>query len=362
MSTGDPPSTSGAASLHCCWGVAKQLDPRAGSRHAGFMKAIVIEAAGEESCMRLGDAPAPSLRAGCIRIRVAATAVNRADLLQRQGLYPAPPGESAILGLECAGEVAEVASDVHNWRVGDRAMALLGGGGYAQEVVVDAGSVMRVPANLSFDQAAAIPEVFLTVFLNVFQLAGLPDGGSALIHGGGSGIGTAAIQLVKAASGTAIVTAGSDEKCARCSQLGADIVVNYTTGDFSKSIAEHTERRGVDVILDSIGGPYLEPNLASLAIGGRLVLIGLMGGAKSEINLGQLLVRRLAIIGSTLRARPLDEKARLAAAFMDRFGTALGEGTVSPVIDRVLDLADAPEAHRVLKASEHFGKVVLRVP
>ncbi|MFP8881861.1 MAG: NAD(P)H-quinone oxidoreductase [Myxococcota bacterium] len=326
------------------------------------MKAIVVDSPGAESSMRLGDASEPPLRAGCIRIRVAATAVNRADLLQRQGLYPAPPGESAILGLECAGEVAEVASDVDQWRVGDFVMALLGGGGYAQEVVVDAGSVMPVPANLSLEQAAAIPEVFLTVFLNVFQLAALPEGGSALIHGGGSGIGTAAIQLVKAVGGTAIVTAGSDEKCARCEELGADVAINYATGDFAKSIADHTQRRGVDVILDSIGGPYLEPNLASLAIGGRLVLIGLMGGAKSEINLGQLLTRRLAIIGSTLRARPLEEKARLAAAFADRFGTALDDGTIFPVIDRVLDLADAREAHRVLKASEHFGKVVLRVP
>jgi putative PIG3 family NAD(P)H quinone oxidoreductase len=326
------------------------------------MKAIVVDSPGAESSMRLGDASEPPLRAGCIRIRVAATAVNRADLLQRQGLYPAPPGESAILGLECAGEVAEVASDVDQWRVGDFVMALLGGGGYAQEVVVDAGSVMPVPANLSLEQAAAIPEVFLTVFLNVFQLAALPEGGSALIHGGGSGIGTAAIQLVKAVGGTAIVTAGSDEKCARCAELGADVAINYATGDFAKSIADHTQRRGVDVILDSIGGPYLEPNLASLAIGGRLVLIGLMGGARSEINLGQLLTRRLAIIGSTLRARPLEEKARLAAAFADRFGTALDDGTIFPVIDRVLDLADAREAHRVLKASEHFGKVVLRVP
>lgn len=327
-----------------------------------MMKAIVVDSPGAESSMRLGDASEPPLRAGCIRIRVAATAVNRADLLQRQGLYPAPPGESAILGLECAGEVAEVASDVDQWRVGDFVMALLGGGGYAQEVVVDAGSVMPVPANLSLEQAAAIPEVFLTVFLNVFQLAALPEGGSALIHGGGSGIGTAAIQLVKAVGGTAIVTAGSDEKCARCAELGADVAINYATGDFAKSIADHTQRRGVDVILDSIGGPYLEPNLASLAIGGRLVLIGLMGGARSEINLGQLLTRRLAIIGSTLRARPLEEKARLAAAFADRFGTALDDGTIFPVIDRVLDLADAREAHRVLKASEHFGKVVLRVP
>jgi len=326
------------------------------------MKAIVIDAPGAESCMRLAEAPAPPLRDGCIRIRVGATAVNRADLLQRQGMYPPPPGESPILGLECAGEVVEIAPDVSGWHVGDRAMALLGGGGYAQEVVVDAGSAMQIPENLSLEQAAAIPEVFLTVFLNVFQLAALPDGGAALVHGGGSGIGTAAIQLVKATGGAAYVTAGSDGKCKRCVELGADVAINYATEDFAEAIARHTDQGGVDVILDSIGAPYLDGNLRSLKIGGRLVLIGLMGGAKSEINLGFLLARRLSIIGSTLRARPLAEKARIAAAFVDRFGTALADGSIDPVIDRVLDLADAPEAHRVLKASEHFGKVVLRVP
>jgi putative PIG3 family NAD(P)H quinone oxidoreductase len=326
------------------------------------MQAILIDAPGDESVMRLGETPAPELRPGALRLRVAATAVNRADLLQRQGMYPPPPGASEILGLECAGEVIEVGEGVNGWRPGDRAMALLPGGGYAQEVVVDAGSALPVPSRLDLEQAAAIPEVFLTVFLNVFQLGALPEGGAVLVHGGGSGIGTAAIQLVKAAGGTIVVTAGSDEKCARCLAVGADAAVNYRSGDFTRAAREATDGAGVDVVLDSIGAPYLEPNLAALAVGGRLVLIGLMGGAKAEIGLGQLLMRRLQVIGSTLRARPEAEKAQIVSAFQARFGAALEKGQIAPIVDRVLPLAEAAEAHRVVKASEHFGKVVLRVP
>jgi len=324
------------------------------------VKAIIIDQPGDESVMVLGDIPEPALDAGGLRIRVAATAVNRADLLQRQGLYPPPPGASEILGLECAGEVTEVAPDVEGWKVGDRAMALLPGGGYAEEVVVHAGSAMPVPAALSLEEAAALPEVFLTVFLNVFQLGTLQEGGAALVHGGGSGIGTAAIQLIKASGATAIVTAGSDEKCQRCLDLGADVAVNYRTGDFSAAAKEATGGSGVDVVLDSIGAPYLMGNLSSLAIGGRLVLIGLMGGVKSEINLGLLLGRRLQLIGSTLRARPVEEKAAIVSGFLERFGKALESGKIGPIVDRVRDLADAPEAHRILKASEHFGKIVLQ--
>jgi putative PIG3 family NAD(P)H quinone oxidoreductase len=325
------------------------------------VKAIVVDAPGDESVMRVGEVPAPVLEPGCIRIRVAATAVNRADLLQRQGLYPPPPGASEVLGLECAGEVVEAAADVEGWRAGDRAMALLPGGGYAEEVVVHAGSALPVPERLSLEEAAAVPEVFLTVFLNVFRLGALPEGGAVLVHGGGSGIGTASIQLVKAAGGTIVVTAGSDEKCGRCRELGADAAVNYRKGDFVEGARKATDGRGVDVVLDSIGAPYLEMNLASLATEGRLVLIGLMGGARAEIGLGQLLVRRLQVIGSTLRARPPAEKASIAAGFQERFGAALAEGAIRPIVDRVLPLEQAPEAHRRVKASEHFGKVVLRV-
>ena len=325
------------------------------------MEAIVFDKPGDESVLRLGEVSAPAMEPGGLRIRVAASAVNRADLMQRQGLYPPPPGASPILGLECAGEVTEVGAGVTGWRVGDRAMALLAGGGYAEEVVVHAGSALRVPASLDLIRAAAVPEVFLTVSLNVFQLGGLAKGGSALVHGGGSGIGTASIQLCKEAGARVFVTAGSEEKCARCRELGADLAVNYKTDDFAKAVLEATGGRGVDVVLDSIGAAYLDANLRSLAIGGRLVLIGLMGGAKSEIGLGALLVRRLSVIGSTLRARPVEEKAEIVRAFLARFGDALEKGRIGPVVDRVLPLAQAAEAHRAMKASEHFGKIVLQV-
>jgi len=325
------------------------------------MKAIVFDAPGDESVLKLGEVPPPPLGAGEIRIRVAATAVNRADLLQRQGMYPPPPGASPILGLECAGVVAEVGAGVTAFRPGERVMALLAGGGYAEDVVVPAACAMRVPERLDLEQAAAVPEVFLTVFSNVFQLGALQAGGSVLVHGGGSGIGTATIQLVKAAGARVYVTAGSAEKCRRCLELGADAAFDYRAQDFAAELKVATGGRGVDVILDSIGASYLAKNLASLAVGGRLVLIGLMGGAKAEISLGDLLVRRLQVIGSTLRARPVSEKGAIVAGFLERFGADLAAGRIAPVVDRVLPLAEAGAAHRLVKASEHFGKVVLRV-
>jgi tumor protein p53-inducible protein 3 len=325
------------------------------------MRAIIVDEPGDETRMRMGEVPAPAMAPDSLRIRTLATAVNRADLLQRQGLYPPPPGASEILGLECAGEVVEVADGVEGWRVGDRAMALLAGGGYAEEVVVHAGSAMHIPERLGSEEAAAIPEVFLTVFLDVFQLGQLGAGGAALIHGGGSGIGTAAIQLLKAAGATAIVTAGSDDKCRRCRELGAEVAVNYRSGDFVAEARGATGGRGVDLVLDSIGAPYLEKNLAALATGGRLVLIGLMGGARAEVNLAGLLTRRLHVIGSTLRARSAEDKAAVVSGFLERFGSALESGAIGPVVDRVFPLAAAAEAHRLMKASEHFGKLVLRV-
>ena len=325
------------------------------------MQAILFDAPGDESVLRLGEMPPPPVGPGELRLRVAATAVNRADLMQRQGLYPPPPGASPVLGLECAGEVTEIGAGVSGWRVGERAMALLAGGGYAEEVAVPAVCAMRVPERLSLEQAAAVPEVFLTVFSNVFQLGALPEGGSVLVHGGGSGIGTASIQLVKAAGGRIFVTAGSPEKCRRCLELGADAAFDYRAQDFAAEAKRVTDGRGVDVVLDSIGAPYLTKNLASLTLGGRLVLIGLMGGAKAEIGLGELLVRRLHVIGSTLRARPVAEKGAIVAGFLARFGADLASGRIAPVVDCVLPLARAAEAHRRVKASEHFGKVVLRV-
>jgi len=325
------------------------------------MKAILIDEPGDEDCMQLGDTASPDLGADQLRIRNFAAGLNRADLLQRQGHYPAPPGSSAILGLECAGEVVEVAAGVKRWSVGDRVMALLPGGGYAEDVVVHAGSVMPLPDGLSFEQGAGLPETLLTVFLNVFQLGALPQGGSVLVHGGGSGIGTTTIDLVKRAGGQVIATAGSAEKCAACLALGADAVANYREDDWVETVKAATGGRGVDVVLDSIGAPYLEKNLSSLATDGTLVLIGLMGGAKAEMPLGLLLARRLRLIGSTLRTRSVEQKQAIVEAFLARFGPDLAAGRIRPTIHQTFELADAPEAHRLMKASGHFGKIVLRV-
>lgn len=321
------------------------------------MRAVLIDEPGDETVMRVGEIDAPPLTAGSMRIHVAASGVNRADLLQRQGHYPPPRGASPILGLECSGHVMEVGGDVAGWREGDRVMALLPGGGYAEQVVVDAGSAMPVPESVDLVEAAGLPEVLLTVYLNVFELGGLDARGWLLVHGGGSGIGTAAIQLAKAAGAQVAVTAGSEDKCKRCLELGADLAVNYKVGDFTEAVRSATG--GVDVILDSIGAPYLASNLACLAPDGKLVLIGLMGGAKSELSLGLLLAKRLQVIGSTLRTRTDADKARLVSALLERFGDAIADGRIRPIIDRVLPLESAPEAHRAMKASEHFGKILL---
>jgi putative PIG3 family NAD(P)H quinone oxidoreductase len=325
------------------------------------MRAMMVENPGRESRLRVGEVPAPVLGPADLRLRVEAAGVNRADLMQRMGFYPPPPGASPLLGLECAGTVTEVGGEVRGWRPGERAMALLTGGGYAEDVVVPAACALRAPDALSWEEAAALPEVFLTVHLNLFELGRLPEGGTALVHGGGSGIGTAAIRLVRATGSRIVVTAGSDAKCARCRELGADEAVNYRSGDFVAATREASGGRGADVVLDHIGAPYLERNLEALAVGGRLVLIGLMGGARAELDLGRLLVRRLSVIGSTLRARPVEEKGRIVAGFLERFGELLERGELRPVVDRVLPLERADEAHRAMRASEHFGKIVLRV-
>ena len=291
-----------------------------------------------------------------LRIGVTAAGVNRADLLQAAGHYPPPPGASEVLGLECAGIVREVGSEVVGWTRGDRAMALLAGGGYATEVVCDAGSAMHVPETISDIEAAAIPETFLTVFLTLFQLAKAQPGESVLIHGGGSGIGTSATTLCKLAGMRVLVTAGSDEKCACCLEHGADVAINYKNEDFAQ------RAKGVDVILDHIGASYLPRDLQALAVGGRVVIIGSMGGSRTaEIDVNSLLGKRQQIIGSTLRARPNEEKAAIVAAFLARFGDDLRAGRVRPVIDRVYPLEEAAEAHRRMAANENFGKIVLRV-
>jgi len=326
------------------------------------MKAIVFDAPGNEDVLHIGEVAPPPLGPEDIRIRVHATAMNRADLLQRQGMYPPPPGASPILGLECAGEVTEVGQAVAGWQVGDRAMALLAGGGYAQEAVVHYGSALPVPPAMSFEEAGGFPEVFLTAFLNLFVLGEIKPGGAALVHGGGSGVGTASIILLREAGMRSLITAGGEEKCRRCRELGADVAINYRAGDFAAQVREATGGRGVNVVLDSIGGKYLASNLDCLAVDGRLVIIGLIGGAKAEINLAALLLRRLRVIGSTLRARSVGEKAEIVSRFLERFGEALNAGRIKPVVDRVLPLEQAADAHRIVQSSVHFGKVVLAVP
>lgn len=325
------------------------------------MKAIVYERPGDESVLRLGEAPEPAPGPRELLIGVRYAGVNRADLMQRQGLYPPPPGASPILGLECAGEVLAVGSETAGWRAGERVMALMAGGGYAEKAVAEQGSAIRVPAALSDEEAGAVPEVFLTAYLNLFMLAGIRAGECALIHGGGSGVGTAAIQLLAQSGARSIVTAGSDEKCEQCRKLGADVALNYNAGPFAPRAKSATNGRGVDVILDSIGASYLEQNIDALAPGGRLVLIGLMKGARAELDLGALLRRHLRLFGSTLRSRSAEDKAEIVAAFLARFGPALEAGRLRPPLYRVLALGEAAEAHRLMQSSRHFGKIVLRV-
>ena len=273
------------------------------------MRTIQVEGKGKDARLVLGEAPEPDPRAGEMVIEVVATAVNRADLMQRRGVYPPPPGASDVIGLECAGHVAALGEGAEGFEVGERVMALLAGGGYAERVRVDCGSVLRVPDALDLTAAAAFPETFLTCHLNLFMIAGLERGQAALVHGGGSGIGTSAIQLLGRAGVTSIVTCGSEDKCRRALELGADVAINYRDGPFAPAALEATGGGGVDAVLDSIGAPYLAQHLACLATGGSLVFIGLMGGATAEIQLGPLLMKRLRLIGSTLRARPLRRRA-----------------------------------------------------
>lgn len=291
-----------------------------------------------------------------VRIAITATSVNRADLLQATGHYPPPEGVTDVLGLECAGRVIETGSGVKKFRAGERVMALLPGGGYAEEVTVDAGSVMAVPDVLSDEEAGALPETFLTAWLNVFDLARAREGETVLIHGGGSGVGTAATTLAKLAGLRVIVTAGSGEKCQRCLEHGADEAINYKTEDFTQ------KAKDVDIVLDHIGAGYLVKDLRVLRTGGRVVVIGSMGAERmAQIDVTAVLSKRLQIIGSTLRSRHTAEKAAIVSGFLARFGEDLEAGRIRPVIHKSFPLARWSSAHQLMKSSEHFGKIVLRV-
>jgi putative PIG3 family NAD(P)H quinone oxidoreductase len=324
------------------------------------MQCIEIAAPGGPEMLRLVDRPDPSPGHGEILITVAAAGVNRPDVLQRLGHYPPPPGASDIPGLEVAGTVAAIGPGVDGWRAADRVCALVSGGGYATRCVAPAPQCLPVPAPLDFVAAAAIPETFFTVWTNVFERGRLTAGETALFHGGASGIGTTAIQLAVARGARVLATAGSDEKCRAVEALGAARGINYRTEDFAAVIKEFTGGRGVDVILDIVGADYFAQNIAALAIGGRLVEIGMMGGKTvASIDLGQVLRRRLTVTGSTLRARTVEEKGAIAAALRREVWPMLDAGRVRPVIDRTFPLADAAAAHRRMESSEHVGKIVL---
>jgi len=325
------------------------------------MKAVVCASPGDENVLRIEERPSPELAPAAVRVAVTAAGLNRADLLQRRGFYPPPPGAPDILGLECAGTVTELGPDATGLEPGRRVMALVAGGGQAGEVAADRGSLLPVPDFFSAEEAGAFPEVYLTAYLNLFMLGGLSAGGTALVHGGSGGIGTAAIQLAKEAGVRVFVTAGSDERCRRCTDLGADLAVNYRQRDFEEACLDATERRGVDVVLDCIGGPYLEKNLKVLSTEGHLVVIGLMGGTTGELDLRRLLSTRIRIIGSTLRALGLERKAEIVRSFLDRYGAALNAGRLRPVIDSVFPMERVADAHRRLASGEAFGKVVLTI-
>jgi tumor protein p53-inducible protein 3 len=322
------------------------------------MKAILFDQPGGPEVLRYGDTPDPRPGAGELLVRVRATAVNRADTLQRRGGYPPPEGASPILGLELAGEVVEGAGD---WRPGDRVMAVVTGGGYAELAAVPAGMAMPIPERLSFEESAALPEAFLTAYLNLFTLGRLQGGEAVLIHAGASGIGTAAIQLARAAGTRVLATAGSDEKLARCRELGADVTINYKRESFRERVIEATDRQGVNLVLDFIGAPYWDDNLASLAIDGRLALIGFLSGSRGQLDLGMIMGKRLNVFGTTLRRTPLPQKIALTEAFAAFALPRFDAGELRPVIDTVLPLEQAAEAHRRMEANSNIGKIVLRV-
>jgi putative PIG3 family NAD(P)H quinone oxidoreductase len=318
------------------------------------MRAVTLPTYGGLEALVLAEVPSPEPGPGEVLVDVVATAVNRADLLQRMGFYNPPPGASPYPGLECSGVISAVGEDVSGWSVGQQVCALLGGGGYAEQVAVPVGQLLPVPDGVSLVEAAALPEVACTVWSNVFQRAALQPGERLLVHGGTSGIGTHAVQLASALGAEVTVTVGSPEKAARALALGAGRAVLYREEDFVAS-------GPFDVILDNMGAAYLDRNVQALATGGRLVVIGLQGGVRGELDLGALLAKRAAVHATSLRARPTEEKAAICAAVVESVWPLVADGRVRPVVDRVLPLEEVAEAHRVVEASEHVGKVVLAV-
>jgi putative PIG3 family NAD(P)H quinone oxidoreductase len=323
------------------------------------MKAITIPTPGDADALVLDEVPTPTPAVGEVLVRVAAAGVNRADLMQRQGFYPPPPGASAYPGLEVSGTISAFGDEVTGWAVGDQVCALLSGGGYAEQVAVPATQLLPVPAGVSLVNAAALPEVVSTVWSNVFMTANLRPGQTVLIHGGSSGIGTMAIQLARAVGARIAVTAGTSAKLEACRDLGAEILVNYRDQDFVEVMNDATHGAGADVILDNVGAKYLGRNVSALAVNGRLVVIGLQGGVKGELDISTLLRKCAAVIATSLRGRPAAEKAAIVAAVREHVWPLIESGQVKPVVHRTFPLARAADAHRELEAGANIGKVLL---
>jgi putative PIG3 family NAD(P)H quinone oxidoreductase len=325
------------------------------------MRAIQFHQFGSAEELYLGDFPTPDPAAHEIRVKVKATALNRADLLQREGKYPQPPGESPIMGLEIAGEVDQLGEKVTKWKLGDRVCGLLAGGGYAEYAIIHEDVAMPIPENLDFLAAAAIPEAFLTAFQALVWIAKLKAGETLLLHAGASGVGTAVLQLARLIGAKTYATA-SAEKHALCLTLGAEQCIDYKTQDFAECIQEWTQGRGVDVVMDFLGASYLERNLKSLGMDGRMVMLAMMGGAQAAgINLGMMLMKRLSIHGSTLRARTLTYKTELTQAFMDLAWAHFASGALFPVVDKVFSWEDVAQAHLYMEENRNQGKIVLSI-
>ena len=324
------------------------------------MHAVVISEPGGPEVLRWTEVEDPRPGPGEVLIEVAAAGVNRADLVQRMGFYPPPAGAPPYPGLECSGTVAALGEGVTRWRIDDPVCALLSGGGYAERVVVPAGQLLPVPKSTTLVEAAGLPETVCTVYSNVFLGARLAVGETLLIHGGGSGIGTTAIQLAKHAGARVAVTAGSESKLAACRELGADITINYREDDFVESLMAATDGHGADVILDIIGASYLSRNVAALAPDGRIANIGMQQGSRAELDFGALMAKRGTIMSTTLRARPREQKAAIVAAVEENVWPVVDSGVIRPVIDTELPMTEAAEAHRIMTASSHMGKILLR--
>ena len=324
------------------------------------MKAVLISEFGTAEVLRIGEAEKPSPGDGQVLIKVAATSVNRPDIVQREGNYPPPTGDSEILGLEVAGTIEEIGQQVSGWSVGDRVMTLVGGGGYAEFALAYADHLLPIPESMSFEEAACVCETYITAYLNVFMTGGLQDGDSVLLHGGGGGVNTAALQLCKALAPNArVIVTASAGKVDRVLALGADRVIDYQAQDFAEEIRSYTNKQGVQVILDHIGAAYLAANMKSLAVGGRLVIIGVTSGIRAELNLALMMVKRQQIIGSVLRSRPVPEKAAIVAEFKSIVLPLFEQRKLVPLIYKVYELDDVALAHREMEASRHFGKIVL---